>query len=114
MKLIEEGATEQVAEDNRGWILAGGLLLPAVGIGSMLETVVATGQVSDGIAMTLVGLATLTSYAIKRRQFTAAPDERAPEDDVERPPDVDAPFRGRPAGIGGTRSRRAGRSRRRG
>ena len=67
MRLIEEGAYAEAAEDSRAWILAVGLLLVAVGLGNAIESYLG-GAGIEGITAFLVGLAALAYYAIKRRQ----------------------------------------------
>ncbi|AQL44512.1 hypothetical protein BV210_08110 [Halorientalis sp. IM1011] len=70
MRLIEEGAYAEVAEDGRAWILALGLLLVALGLGNVVESYLG-GTGIEGITAFLVGVAALTYYAIKRRQGQA-------------------------------------------
>lgn len=70
MALIEAGAYEQVS-DSRAWILAGGLLLTAVGIGSLIQSLLTSGLIGDGLTVALVGLAALLYYWIRHRQSTA-------------------------------------------
>jgi isoprenylcysteine carboxyl methyltransferase (ICMT) family protein YpbQ len=72
MALIEAGAYEQVREDGRAWILAGGLLLLAVGIGTVLESLFTGAAVGDGITVALVGVAALVYYWLKRGEPEAA------------------------------------------
>ncbi|SEN44027.1 hypothetical protein SAMN05216388_1003116 [Halorientalis persicus] len=67
MRLIEEGAYAEAAEDSRAWILAVGLLLVAIGLGNAIESYLG-GAGIEGITAFLVGLAALAYYAIKRRQ----------------------------------------------
>ena len=67
MALIEAGEYGKV-EDSRAWILAVGLLLVAIGVGSVVESVLAGGVVGEGITAALVGVAALVYYWIKRRQ----------------------------------------------
>lgn len=70
MRLIEEGAYAEAAEDSRAWILALGLLLVAIGLGNAVEAFLGGTEI-DGITAFLVGLAALAYYAIKRRQGSA-------------------------------------------
>jgi len=72
MALIEAGAYEQVREDGRAWILGGGLLLLAVGIGTVLESLLTGGAVGDGVTVALVGVAALVYYWLKRREPAAS------------------------------------------
>ncbi|WP_424016956.1 hypothetical protein ACOZ4N_13855 [Halorientalis pallida] len=74
MRLIEEGAYAEAAEDSRAWILAVGLLLVAVGLGTGIESYLASGGV-DGITAVFVGLAALAYYVIKRRQGGTAANQ---------------------------------------
>lgn len=74
MALIEAGAYEQVREDSRAWILGGGLLLLAVGIGTVVESLLTGATVGDGITAALVGAAALAYYWIKRRQSESMVD----------------------------------------
>jgi uncharacterized membrane protein HdeD (DUF308 family) len=68
MALIEAGAYGQVREDTRAWVLAGGLLLLAVGIGTLVESLLTGTAVGDGITVALVGVAALVYYWVKRRE----------------------------------------------
>lgn len=65
-QLIEAGLYEP--RDDRAWILAGGLLLTAVGVGTFVESVLAQGAAGDGITIGLVGLAAVVYYYLKGRQ----------------------------------------------
>ena len=76
MRLIEEGAYAEAAEDSRAWILAVGLLLVAVGLGNAIESYLG-GAGIEGITAFLVGLAALAYYAIKRRQGGASEDRES-------------------------------------
>ncbi|WP_336001149.1 hypothetical protein [Halorientalis halophila] len=83
MRLIEEGAYAEAAEDSRAWILAVGLLLVAIGLGNAVETYLATGGV-DGITAVFVGVAALAYYAIKRRQGLSGGETEGAQDDETR------------------------------
>lgn len=65
-QLIDAGLYEP--RDDRAWILAGGLLLTAIGVGTFVESLLAQGPVGDGITIGLVGLATVAYYYLKGRQ----------------------------------------------
>jgi len=67
MALIEAGAYEEI-EDTRAWILGGGLLLVAIGLGTLAETLLSGETVGNGVTVTLVGVAALVYYVVKRRQ----------------------------------------------
>jgi len=71
MALIEAGAHEEVTEDGRAWILGGGLLLVAIGLGTVVEALLAGEAVDGGVTALFVGLAALVYYAVKRRQSAA-------------------------------------------
>jgi uncharacterized membrane protein HdeD (DUF308 family) len=72
MALIEAGAYAEVREDTRAWILGGGLLLLAVGIGSVVEALVTGSAIGNGITAALVGVAALVYYWLKRRDPEAS------------------------------------------
>jgi hypothetical protein len=80
MRLIEEGAYAEAAEDSRAWILALGLLLVAIGLGNAIEGYLGGTEV-EGITAFLVGLAALAYYAIKRRQGGSGATDRENTDD---------------------------------
>ena len=74
MALIEAG--EYRSADGRAWVLGGGLLALAVGLGQTVEVYVASGAVGDGPTLALVGVAALVYWAIRRRESTAVSDDR--------------------------------------
>jgi hypothetical protein len=67
MALIETGQYP-VETDSRAWVLAGGLLALAIGIGQVLTSLSADGTVGSGLTLALVGVAGLVYYFLKRRQ----------------------------------------------
>lgn len=79
MALIEAGAYDEVSEDTRAWILGGGLLLVAIGLGTLAETLLSGGTIDNGITVALVGVAALVYYVVKRRQ--SRPDTGAADED---------------------------------
>jgi hypothetical protein len=64
--LIEAG--EYRADDGRAWVLGGGLLALAVGLGGTVESYAATGVVGDGPTLALVGVAALVYWSVRRRE----------------------------------------------
>jgi hypothetical protein len=64
--LVEAG--EYRAADGRAWVLGGGLLALAVGVGQAVEAWAATGVVGDGPTLALVGVAALVYYLVRRRE----------------------------------------------
>ena len=71
MALIESGQYEEVNPDPRAWILGGGLLLIALGLGSTISSFLAGNAVGDGVTAIFVGLAALAYYFYKRRVVAA-------------------------------------------
>jgi uncharacterized membrane protein len=71
MALVETGQYAASERDSRDWVLAVGLVLVAIGLGGIAETLVAGAPV-EGLTTAFVGLAALAYYAVKRR-VTAAP-----------------------------------------
>jgi uncharacterized membrane protein HdeD (DUF308 family) len=67
MALIESGQYP-VDTDTRAWVLAGGLLALAVGVGQLVVTLANRGAVGPGVVLALVGVAALVYYFVKRRQ----------------------------------------------
>jgi hypothetical protein len=71
MALVETGQYAASERDSRDWVLAVGLVLVAIGLGGIAETLVA-GAPIEGLTTAFVGLAALAYYAVKHRA-TAAP-----------------------------------------
>ncbi|ELZ54984.1 MULTISPECIES: hypothetical protein [unclassified Haloferax] len=67
MALIESGHYDEVGRDSRAWILGGGLLVLAIGLGSVVSAFLSGGAVGDGVTAVFVGLAALAYYFYKRR-----------------------------------------------
>ncbi|ELZ66875.1 hypothetical protein C5B91_11675 [Haloferax sp. Atlit-10N] len=67
MALIESGHYDEVGRDSRAWILGGGLLVLALGLGSVVSALLSGGAVGDGVTAVFVGLAALAYYFYKRR-----------------------------------------------
>lgn len=80
MRLIEEGAYAEAAEDSRAWILALGLLLVALGLGNAVESYLGGGGI-EGITAFFVGVAALAYYAIKRRQGQSGAETTGNDDE---------------------------------
>lgn len=72
--LIEAG--EYRAADSRAWVLGGGLLALAIGVGQTVESYAATGTIGDGPTLALVGVAALVYWTIRRRQSVGVADDR--------------------------------------
>ncbi|ELZ94139.1 hypothetical protein C440_10978 [Haloferax mucosum ATCC BAA-1512] len=72
MALIESGQYADVNNDPRAWILGGGLLLLALGLGNVVSSVLSGGTVGEGITAAFVGLAALVYYFYKRQAVAAA------------------------------------------
>mgnify|MGYP000397321614 CR=1 FL=1 len=70
--LIEAG--EYRADDGRAWVLGGGLLAVAIGLGQTTESYAATGAVGDGPTLALVGVAALVYWAVRRRERAVTAD----------------------------------------
>ena len=71
MALIESGQYADVDADSRAWILGGGLLVLALGLGSVVSALLSGGAVGDGVTAVFVGLAALAYYFYKRRVVAA-------------------------------------------
>ncbi|KAB1193848.1 hypothetical protein GJR96_10530 [Haloferax sp. MBLA0076] len=71
MALIESGQYAEVNSDSRAWILGGGLLVLALGLGSVVSALLSGSAVGDGVTAVFVGLAALAYYFYKRRTVTA-------------------------------------------
>ncbi|KAB1198748.1 MULTISPECIES: hypothetical protein [Haloferax] len=67
MALIESGQYADANPDSRAWILGGGLLVLALGLGSVVSAFLSGGAVGDGVTAVFVGLAALAYYFYKRR-----------------------------------------------
>ncbi|MGB9955868.1 hypothetical protein ACOZ4B_05715 [Haloferax prahovense] len=67
MALIERGQYDEASRDSRAWILGGGLLVLALGLGSVVSALLSGGAVGDGVTAVFVGLAALAYYFYKRR-----------------------------------------------
>ena len=74
MALIEAGQYP-VDADSRAWVLAGGLLALAVGVGQVVVSLANEGTVGPGVTLALVGVAGLVYYYLKRRQDGREADE---------------------------------------
>ncbi|ELZ78535.1 hypothetical protein C455_12648 [Haloferax larsenii JCM 13917] len=73
MALIESGQYADADRDSRAWILGGGLLLLALGLGSVVSSFLSggSGAVGEGVTAVFVGLAALAYYFYKRRAAAA-------------------------------------------
>ncbi|WP_416841000.1 hypothetical protein [Haloferax sp. DFSO52] len=71
MALIESGQYADANTDSRAWILGGGLLVLALGLGSVVSAFLSGGAVGDGVSAVFVGLAALAYYFYKRRVVAA-------------------------------------------
>ncbi|KAB1188056.1 MULTISPECIES: hypothetical protein [Haloferax] len=67
MALIESGQYADANPDPRAWILGGGLLVLALGLGSIVSAFLSGGAVGDGVTAVFLGLAALAYYFYKRR-----------------------------------------------
>lgn len=70
MALIERGQYTDAQEASRTWLLAAGLLLVAVGVGTAIEAF-ASGDPLTGVTAALVGVAALAYYSLRRRDGTS-------------------------------------------
>ncbi|MFC7202098.1 hypothetical protein ACFQJC_01115 [Haloferax namakaokahaiae] len=71
MALIESGQYLAADRDPRAWILAGGLVVLALGLGDVVSSLLSGTDFSGGITAVFLGIAALAYYFYKRRALAA-------------------------------------------